>query len=68
MKEEGVGTKTYTVDDLKQTLREQEESLKEASKSRKVKGRFRMAIGGSERGWISMIKSDISAERKPAFH
>ena len=33
MKEEGVGTKTYTVDDLKQTLREQEESLKRSFKT-----------------------------------
>ena len=37
MKEEGVGTKTYTVDDLKQMLREQEESLKKASKNRRDK-------------------------------
>ena len=36
MKEEGVGVKTYTVDDLKQTLREQEKSLKNSfKKSRK---------------------------------
>jgi deoxycytidylate deaminase len=32
MKEEGVGTKTYTVDGLKQVLREQEELLKRSFK------------------------------------
>ncbi len=32
MKEEGVGVKTYTLDDLKKTLRDHEESLKKASK------------------------------------
>lgn len=32
MKEEGVGTRTYTADDLKQMLREQEESLKKSYK------------------------------------
>ena len=31
MKEEGVGTKTYTLEDLKRMLREQEESLKRVS-------------------------------------
>ena len=34
MKEAGVGTKTYSVDDLKQTLREQEKSLKRTFKKR----------------------------------
>jgi hypothetical protein len=34
MKEEGVGTKTYTVDGLKQMLREQEKSLKKSFKRR----------------------------------
>jgi len=37
MKEEGVGVETYTVDDLKQMLRDQEESLKKASRNRKDK-------------------------------
>jgi hypothetical protein len=32
MKEEGVGIKNYTVDELKQTLREQEERLKKSFK------------------------------------
>ena len=40
MKEEGVGTKTYTLEDLKQTLREQEESLKKSFKKSQGKGRF----------------------------